>query len=150
MPHIQIVLVEPLYEGNVGFTARVMKNFGFTDLILINPCTIGNEGKARASHADDVLMQARIMTLDEVCASSHRIVATTGTLSHSACHPIRMPYYSQRNFTVLLRNVMEPSLFYLAAKIGAYLMKNCNGQISSARYQRLLFIQSLIFLMRWG
>ncbi len=102
MPHIQIVLVEPLYEGNVGFTARVMKNFGFTDLILINPCTIGNEGKARASHADDVLMQARIMTLDEVCASSHRIVATTGTLSHSACHPIRMPYYSPKELHSLI------------------------------------------------
>ncbi|PKL56984.1 MAG: RNA methyltransferase, partial [Methanomicrobiales archaeon HGW-Methanomicrobiales-6] len=26
MPEVSIVLVEPLYDGNVGFTARVMKN----------------------------------------------------------------------------------------------------------------------------
>ena len=37
MPEIDIVLVEPIYEGNVGFAARVMKNFGFCRLVLINP-----------------------------------------------------------------------------------------------------------------
>ncbi|HPP78316.1 RNA methyltransferase [Methanospirillum sp.] len=102
MPHIRIVLVEPLYEGNVGFTARVMKNFGFTDLILINPCTLGNEALIRASHADDVLRQARIMTLDEVFATSHRVVATTGSLSYSACHPTRMPFYSPKELRELI------------------------------------------------
>lgn len=102
MPHIRIVLVEPLYEGNVGFAARVMKNFGFTDLILINPCTIGNEAKIRASHADDVLEHATVMTLDEVFATSHRVIATTGSLSYSACHPTRMPFYSPRELRDLI------------------------------------------------
>jgi rRNA methylase len=37
MPQIKVVLVEPIYSGNVGSVARVMKNFGFGDLILINP-----------------------------------------------------------------------------------------------------------------
>ena len=41
MPDIDIVLVEPLYEGNVGFTARVMKNFGFQHLVLVQPCALG-------------------------------------------------------------------------------------------------------------
>jgi len=98
-------LVEPLYEGNVGFAARVMKNFGFTDLILVNPCFIGNEAKIRASHADDVLEQARVMTLDEVFASSHRVVATTGLLSYSACHPTRMPFYSPKEFRALIKDL---------------------------------------------
>lgn len=102
MPHIRIVLVEPLYEGNVGFAARVMKNFGFTDLILINPCTIGNEAKIRASHADDVLEHATVMTLDEVFATSHRVIATTGSLSYSACHPTRMPFYSPKELRDLI------------------------------------------------
>lgn len=102
MPHIRIVLVEPLYEGNVGFAARVMKNFGFTDLILINPCTIGNEAKIRASHADDVLENATVMTLDEVFATSHRVIATTGSLSYSACHPTRMPFYSPKELRDLI------------------------------------------------
>lgn len=34
---IQIVLVEPLYGGNVGQVARAMKNFGLTRLVLVNP-----------------------------------------------------------------------------------------------------------------
>ncbi|NLW76814.1 RNA methyltransferase [Methanospirillum purgamenti] len=102
MPHIRIVLVEPLYEGNVGFAARVMKNFGFTDMVLINPCTIGNEAKIRASHADDVLLNATTMTLDEVFATSHRVVATTGSLSYSACHPTRMPFYSPKELRHLI------------------------------------------------
>ncbi|KUK59661.1 MAG: RNA methyltransferase, TrmH family, group 1, partial [Methanoculleus marisnigri] len=43
MPEISVVLVEPLYDGNVGFTARVMKNFGFTRLVLVNPCSLGDD-----------------------------------------------------------------------------------------------------------
>lgn len=33
----RVVLVEPLYGGNVGSVARVMKNFGLDDLVLVNP-----------------------------------------------------------------------------------------------------------------
>ena len=58
MPEIDIVLVAPLYEGNVGFAARVMKNFGFTRMVLVDPCTLGEEAKGRASHAQDVLKNA--------------------------------------------------------------------------------------------
>ncbi len=66
MPEVQVVLVNPLYEGNVGSTARVMKNFGWTRLALVDPCRLGNEAKAMASHAQDVLANARRVTLDEV------------------------------------------------------------------------------------
>lgn len=96
MPTIRIVLVEPLYEGNVGFSARIMKNFGFTDMVLINPCTLGVEAFARASHAKDVLSNAEVTTLDEIRKNSNLIIATTGALSQSACHPIRMPFYTPK------------------------------------------------------
>ena len=43
---VRIVLVEPLYQGNVGSVTRVMKNLGFSDLVLVNPCKL--EGEARA------------------------------------------------------------------------------------------------------
>jgi TrmH family RNA methyltransferase len=96
MPDIDIVLVAPLYEGNVGFAARVMKNFGFTRLVLIDPCTLGNEAKARASHAQDVLMAAETCTIEDVFARSTIVIATTGLVSKSVCHSMRMPYYSPR------------------------------------------------------
>ncbi|RMG98340.1 MAG: RNA methyltransferase [Candidatus Dadabacteria bacterium] len=35
--HPTIVLVEPLYGGNLGSVARAMANFGLRDLVLVNP-----------------------------------------------------------------------------------------------------------------
>lgn len=105
MPRIRIVLVEPLYDGNVGFSARVMKNFGFTDLVLINPCPLGIEAYARASHAKDLLEDATIMDLEEVFSTSNMVIATTGALSKSACHPIRMPFYSPKEIRDLIADV---------------------------------------------
>jgi TrmH family RNA methyltransferase len=98
MPTIDIVLVAPIYEGNVGFCARVMKNFGFERLVLIDPCTLGNEAKARASHAQDVLAAAETCSIEDVFARSNIVVATTGTVSKSVCHSMRMPFYSPKEF----------------------------------------------------
>lgn len=36
---VRVVLVEPLYGGNVGRVARVMGNFGLRDLVLVNPAS---------------------------------------------------------------------------------------------------------------
>ncbi|MDD2474185.1 MAG: TrmH family RNA methyltransferase, partial [Methanoculleus sp.] len=94
MPEVSIVLVEPLYDGNIGFTARVMKNFGFTRLVLVNPCPLGDDAVMRASHARDVLDNARWMTVDEVYREFDFVVATTGEVSKSVCTPMRLPYYT--------------------------------------------------------
>lgn len=94
MPEIEIVLVEPLYEGNIGFVARVMKNFGFSRLVLINPPDIGDEAIARAAHAQDILAGAERRSLQEVIERSNLLVATTGEVSKSICTSIRMPYYT--------------------------------------------------------
>jgi TrmH family RNA methyltransferase len=96
MPDIEIVLVSPLYEGNVGFAARVMKNFGFTRLVLIDPCLLGNEADARAAHARDVLKNAEVCTIEDVFARSNIVVATTGAVSKSVCTPMRMPFFTPR------------------------------------------------------
>ena len=94
MPEIEIVLVEPLYEGNIGFVARVMKNFGFSRLVLINPPDIGEEAIARAAHAQDILAGAERRSLQEVIERSNLLVATTGEVSKSICTSTRMPYYT--------------------------------------------------------
>jgi len=64
MPEIRFVLVEPLYEGNVGFAARAIKNFGFSRLMLVDPCPLGDDALARAAHASDVLKAARVCSLE--------------------------------------------------------------------------------------
>jgi tRNA/rRNA methyltransferase len=96
MTAIQIVLVEPIYEGNIGFSARVMKNFGFCDLVLVGGCEVGDEAKARAAHAQDVLSNARRMAIGEVFSGSTLTVATTGEVNKSVCRSMRMPFFSPK------------------------------------------------------
>lgn len=77
--NLRVVLVEPLYEGNVGSVARAMKNFGFEELVLVNPCRIEDFGLAMASHARDVLQGARtVHSLDEALEGANLVVGTTG------------------------------------------------------------------------
>jgi tRNA/rRNA methyltransferase len=105
MPDVAIVLVEPLYEGNVGFTARVMKNFGFEQLVLVDPCPLSDDAIARASHARDVLENARRMTLAEIYREFDVVVATTGEVSKSVCTPMRMPYYEPAEIREMIADI---------------------------------------------
>lgn len=105
MPEVQIVLVEPLYEGNVGSVARVMKNFGLSKLVLIDPCSLGNEARAMASHAQDLLDGARVCSLEEVYAQSALTIATTGEVSKTICNPMRMPYYEPSEIRSMIADI---------------------------------------------
>jgi tRNA/rRNA methyltransferase len=96
---IEVVLVNPIYEGNVGAVARVMKNFGYSELTLIDPCDLGASARAMASHAQDVLDAARRKTLDEVLGGSHLVIGTTGVAGARAS--IRTPYQLARVGTKL-------------------------------------------------
>ena len=89
--NLRVVLVEPLYDGNVGSVARAMKNFGFSELVLINPCKIEDFGLAMASHARDVLMMAKsFTTLEEALAGADLVVGTTGKRLDEAQHHLRL------------------------------------------------------------
>jgi tRNA/rRNA methyltransferase len=105
MPDIDIVLVSPLYEGNIGFAARVMKNFGFSHLVLVDPCPMGDEALMRASHARDVLSSAEVISFDEVVSRSDLVVATTGEVNKSVCRSMRMPYHSPRELRDLIDGI---------------------------------------------
>ena len=54
----RVVLVEPLYSGNVGSVARVMKNFGFSELVLMNPCELDMPARLMSVHAYDIIENA--------------------------------------------------------------------------------------------
>jgi tRNA/rRNA methyltransferase len=56
---ISIILIEPESPGNIGSVARVMKNFGVRDLILVNPCGITDETFVMAVHAKDIVERAK-------------------------------------------------------------------------------------------
>lgn len=81
LEQIRIVLVEPAGPLNVGAIARVMKNFGLRQLVLVNPqCDpLSAEARLLAVHAADLLETAhQVATLSEALTGCQRAVATTG------------------------------------------------------------------------
>jgi tRNA/rRNA methyltransferase len=89
---IQIILVEPAGARNIGSIARVMKNMGLTQLVLINPeCShLGNEARHMAVHATDILIQAIIHPdLPTALKGVHHAVATIGRDSDRLVEPPR-------------------------------------------------------------
>lgn len=79
MANLRVVLVEPKEAGNVGATARVMKNFGFRELWIV-----GEHPQLQplagwwASGADDVVTAARFApTLHAAIADVQLAIATT-------------------------------------------------------------------------
>ena len=77
---VRIVLVSPAGPLNVGSVARVMKNFGLSQLVLVDPqCeALGEAAMQMAVHAKDVLLEARqVKTIPEALVGCYRAIATT-------------------------------------------------------------------------
>ena len=78
---IRIVLVEPGGERNIGSVARVMKNMGLRQLVVVNPqCDVRSEDARRmAVRAAEILDEAIVVTdLASALDGCHRIAATVG------------------------------------------------------------------------
>lgn len=92
MPRFRVVLVNPKIDGNVGAVARVMGNFGFKDLRLVDPCEITDEARKRAKHANYILDEAKVVaSLDEALDSVSMVVGTSGIVTPGEKHFIRIP-----------------------------------------------------------
>lgn len=77
----RVVLVRPHYAGNVGSVARVMKNFGLSDLVLVDPIADHRslEAVMMATHGRDVLEGARtVPTMAEAVADCVYVISTSG------------------------------------------------------------------------
>jgi len=91
LANIRIVLVEPAGPLNVGSVARVMKNMGLRQLILVNPqCDyLGEEARLMAVRAADILETAKVVeSLPEALVGCVRAIATTGDDGRS--HPMQL------------------------------------------------------------
>ncbi len=82
---IAVVLVEPEYDVNVGMAARVMKNFGFSDLRMVSPkCGVGPDAVKFSKHAVGLLKKAkRCKTLAQAVKDCDLVVGTTGILERN-------------------------------------------------------------------
>jgi TrmH family RNA methyltransferase len=76
--NICFVLVEPKEPGNIGASARAMKNMGFRNLRLVNPPQrMTEEGRWFARNAHDVMDSAEIYSAFEDSISDKSIIAGT-------------------------------------------------------------------------
>ncbi|MBW4613484.1 MAG: RNA methyltransferase [Desmonostoc vinosum HA7617-LM4] len=91
---LRIVLVEPAGTLNLGSIARVMKNFGLQNLVLVNPqCDpLAQEALRMAVHAKEILESAVLVaTLPEALQGCVRAIATTGR-TRSLEVPLETPH----------------------------------------------------------
>jgi TrmH family RNA methyltransferase len=89
-----VVLVEPSEPGNVGTVARSMKNFGLSDLRLVDPPELDRDGPAygfAGSAREDVLPNATETTLDAVVENFYTIGFTATTNEDDRKH-VRYPF----------------------------------------------------------
>ncbi|MCK4717774.1 MAG: RNA methyltransferase [Thermoplasmata archaeon] len=92
MPEYVIIAVEPKFEGNIGSICRAMKNFGVTDLRLVNPCEVGVEAWRLSMHAEDVLNSRKeYATLKEAIEDCSYVAATSGSLTTKEKAFVRIP-----------------------------------------------------------
>ena len=80
---IYVVFVEPESPGNIGFLARIMKNFGLTNLVLINPCKIENESYYKAMHAREVVSNSETYYSLKEFLKSKEIDSAIGTTGNA-------------------------------------------------------------------
>ncbi len=80
LKNIHIILVEPIYDGNLGSIARAMKNSGLTKLILVKPEADikGSMARKMSVSAYDILKNAEIYdSLDKALSDFEYLVGTT-------------------------------------------------------------------------
>jgi tRNA/rRNA methyltransferase len=82
LSNCRIVLIETHYPGNLGAAARVMRNFGLRDLVLVSPIADRADPNARqmSTHGESILDNARIVT--NLGDAIHDCVLVVGTSGH--------------------------------------------------------------------
>lgn len=89
---LSVILVEPKYAGNTGSVARLMKNFGIKNLMLVNPSFSieSDECRKYAVHAQEILDNVMVVDVfEEVVKQMDYLAGTTSIDSISDNHHLR-------------------------------------------------------------
>jgi tRNA/rRNA methyltransferase len=103
--NVRIILVRPRNPVNIGAVARVMANFGFGDLVVVNPYPPSWEEVRRAGpRADAVIRAARVVaTLQEAVAGCRLVAGTTSGSRRRLDRPLQpLPSFRPKGKTALV------------------------------------------------
>jgi TrmH family RNA methyltransferase len=104
---VNVAVVDAETPGNVGTIARAMKNFGVSDLYLVDPPELDPDGEAYgfAGRArEDVLPNAREVPFDHLVETFHTVGCTAITNENAASH-VRYPVRTPAGLAEALRDV---------------------------------------------
>jgi tRNA (cytidine32/uridine32-2'-O)-methyltransferase len=131
--NIRIVLVGTTHPGNIGATARAMKNMGLEKLYLVQPKIFPHpEATARAAGADDILNKAIIVTnLNEALAGCKLIF---GTSARERSLPVTV--VNPRQAAIQALSILSDSKFSenIAFVFGQERMGLTNDELLSCNY----------------
>lgn len=92
IPSIRLVLVGTSHPGNIGATARAMKNMCLEQLYLVSPKIFPHaEATARAAGADDILAKAHVVNSLEEALQDCQLVIGTSARSRALDWPLLNP-----------------------------------------------------------
>jgi len=87
---LSVTLVGPEYPVNVGYTARLIKNFGIPKLYLIEPRFDRRVASVYAAHGADVIDSAETIDFDELRRRHNLLVATTAVTATRRANVARL------------------------------------------------------------
>lgn len=80
---LKLIIVDPKYQMNAGYVARIAKNFGITQLNFVSPRANirGNKAVMYSKHAVDLLRSAKTYgTFEDAIADCTVVLGTSGIL----------------------------------------------------------------------
>ena len=136
LQHTRVVLVRTQFPGNLGATARIMRNFGLRDLVLVAPQADIHDRNARqmSTHGEAILDTARRELLEETGYTA-RQWARAGVL-----HPV-ISYSTEfidiwfaRDLTLGSRQLDSGEFLEVFTATPAELLAWCgNGRVTDAK-----------------
>ena len=104
---ISVAVVDAETPGNVGTIARSMKNFGLSDLLLVDPPELDPDGEAygfAGQAREDILPNARDVSFDYLVENFHTVACTATTNEDDSSH-VRYPAKTPAELADSLRGI---------------------------------------------
>ena len=125
------ILVEPSHPGNIGATARAIKNMGFQNLSLINPKNFPNdEAFYRAKGAKDILENVKIY--EDLSAPIKDATLIFGTSARTRTIP--WPTKTSSELSIILKKALESSNAKICFIFGREISGLSNDELQMCDY----------------
>jgi tRNA (cytidine32/uridine32-2'-O)-methyltransferase len=131
---IRVILIQSSHPGNIGSTARSLKNMGLSQLYLVSPLKFpSEEATAYASNARDLLDNAKVVsTLEQALVGCTLVLGTSGR-SRSVAWPTLTPREAAQEILQILAH--PPNSGDIALLFGREQHGLSNEELECCHYQ---------------